>query len=54
MLTMNDLNEVGDIEQYRAIKVMFIEFAKLCQYMEGVFSLHHPITTIPTRGVTQE
>lgn len=54
MLTMDDLKEVGDTEQDRSIKIMFIEFVKLCQYMEGVLSLQHPTVTISTGGVTQE
>jgi len=52
ILTIHDLNEAGDTEQDRAIKIMFIEFVNLCRYMEGVLSLRHPITATSTGGVT--
>lgn len=42
MLTPDDLAESGDGDEDRAVKVVFLEFVKLCQYMEGVLSLQHP------------
>lgn len=41
MLTLQDLEENGDGDEDRAIKEIFLEFVKLCQYMEGVMSLQH-------------
>ncbi|PON24374.1 cutinase transcription factor 1 beta [Trichoderma gamsii] len=45
MLTLDDLKEDGDSEDDRTVKEFFIEFVKLCQYMEGVLSLPHNIAT---------
>lgn len=45
MLTLDDLQEDGDSEDDRTVKEFFIEFVKLCQYMEGVLSLPHNIAT---------
>lgn len=43
-----DLNEPGDSEEESAVKTMFIEFVKLCQYMEGVLCLRYATaTTLP-------
>ncbi|UKZ55674.1 hypothetical protein TrVGV298_009498 [Trichoderma virens] len=47
MLTLDDLKEDGDSEDDRTVKQFFIEFVKLCQYMEGVLSLPHNIATEP-------
>ncbi|KAL7947521.1 fungal-specific transcription factor domain-containing protein [Trichoderma barbatum] len=47
MLTLDDLKEDGDSEDDQTVKGFFIEFVKLCQYMEGVLSLPHNITTAP-------
>ncbi|KAL6872086.1 fungal-specific transcription factor domain-containing protein [Trichoderma novae-zelandiae] len=47
MLTLDDLREDGDSEDDQTVKVFFIEFVKLCQYMEGVLSLPHNIATEP-------
>ena len=46
MLTIDDLHEDGDTDEERRIKVMFVEFVKLCQYMEGVLSLQHPMMAV--------
>jgi hypothetical protein len=43
MLTQADLEEDGDSEDDRAIKAVFVEFVRLCQYMEGVLSLPHSV-----------
>lgn len=43
MLTPADLEEEGDSEDDRAIKAVFVEFVRLCQYMEGVLSLPHSV-----------
>lgn len=40
MLTLEDVAENGDDDQDVAIKTIFIQFIKLCQYMEGILSLH--------------
>ncbi|KAL1983144.1 hypothetical protein VTN96DRAFT_474 [Rasamsonia emersonii] len=48
MLTPEDLAENGDGDEDRAVKVVFLEFVKLCQYMEGVLSLQHPSSTTTT------
>ncbi|RFU75565.1 cutinase transcription factor 1 beta [Trichoderma arundinaceum] len=45
MLTLDDVREDGDSEDDRTVKEFFIEFVKLCQYMEGVLSLPHNIAT---------
>ncbi|KAM0247632.1 hypothetical protein ACHAQJ_009772 [Trichoderma viride] len=45
MLTFDDLKEDGDSEDDQTVKEFFIEFVKLCQYMEGVLSLPHNIAT---------
>lgn len=45
MLTLDDLKEDGDSEDDQTVKEFFIEFVKLCQYMEGVLSLPHNIAT---------
>lgn len=45
MLTLDDLKEDGDSEDDRTVKGFFIEFVKLCQYMEGVLSLPHNMAT---------
>ena len=37
--TPDDLAEAGDSPDDVAVKALFIEFAKLCHYMEGVLSL---------------
>ncbi|KAL6872556.1 fungal-specific transcription factor domain-containing protein [Trichoderma longibrachiatum] len=47
MLTLDDLREDGDSEDDQTVKEFFIEFVKLCQYMEGVLSLPHNIATEP-------
>lgn len=39
MLTPSDLEEDGDSEDNRTVKSIFVEFVRLCQYMEGVLSL---------------
>lgn len=39
ILCIEDLEEDGDSDQDKAIKTIFIELIKLCQYMEGVLSL---------------
>lgn len=39
LLTNSDLEEDGDSDNDRAVKAMFIDFIKLCQYTEGVLSL---------------
>lgn len=41
MLTIGDLQELGDDEEESDVKLMFVEFVKLCQYIEGVLSLRH-------------
>jgi hypothetical protein len=41
MLSVDDLHEDGDGDEEKAVKVIFIEFVKLCEYMEGVISLQH-------------
>ncbi|KAI7971102.1 hypothetical protein EIK77_007218 [Talaromyces pinophilus] len=38
-LTPADLEEDGDSKEDRVVKTIFIQFVKLCQYMEGVLSL---------------
>jgi hypothetical protein len=43
MLTLPDLEEDGDSEDDRAVKAVFVEFVRLCQYMEGVLSLPHSV-----------
>ncbi|KAJ5814848.1 hypothetical protein N7474_006625 [Penicillium riverlandense] len=43
MLTLADLDEEGDSEDGRAVKAVFVEFVRLCQYMEGVLSLPHSV-----------
>ena len=40
ILTIRDLTEEGDTDEDLAIKTIFVEFIKLCQYMEGILSLH--------------
>ena len=45
MLTSDDLEEPGDTDEDRAIKTIFIEFIRLCQYIEGILSLHGTDTT---------
>ncbi|GFP59081.1 cutinase transcription factor 1 beta [Trichoderma asperellum] len=45
MLTLDDLKEDGDSEDDRTVKEFFIDFVKLCQYMEGVLSLPHNMAT---------
>jgi hypothetical protein len=47
-----DLQESGDGEDESAVKTMFIEFVKLCQYMEGVLSLR--CATTATTAATLE
>lgn len=47
MLTLDDLREDGDSEDDQTVKEIFIDFVKLCQYMEGVLSLPHNIATEP-------
>ncbi|KAH0495933.1 hypothetical protein TgHK011_009458 [Trichoderma gracile] len=47
MLTLDDLREDGDSEDDQTVKEFFIEFVKLCQYMEGVLSLPHNTATEP-------
>lgn len=42
-LTALDLEEEGDSVEDRVVKAVFVEFVKLCQYMEGVLSL--PLAT---------
>jgi len=44
MLTTADLAEEGDDDNDRQVKAIFIEFARLCQYMEGVLSLPNNVT----------
>lgn len=39
MLTPADHEEEGDSEDDRTVKLIFVEFVRLCQYMEGVLSL---------------
>ncbi|KAK7414557.1 hypothetical protein QQX98_006584 [Neonectria punicea] len=39
LLTLSDLEERGDTDEDRTVKAVFLEFTKLCQYMEGVLSL---------------
>lgn len=41
MLTMDDLHEDGDTEEELQVKLMFIEFVKLFQYVEGVLTLRY-------------
>lgn len=43
MLTPADLQEEGDSEDDRSVKAVFVEFVRLCQYMEGVLSLPHSV-----------
>ena len=43
LLSTADLEEEGDCAEDFAVKAIFIEFLKLCQYMEGVLSL--PLAT---------
>jgi len=43
MLTMDDLQEPEDDEMQYTVKLMFIEFVKLCQHMEAVLSLQHDV-----------
>ncbi|OBT39591.1 hypothetical protein VE00_10555 [Pseudogymnoascus sp. WSF 3629] len=43
ILTMEDLQEPEDNEMQYAVKLMFIELVKLCQYIEGVMSLPHDV-----------
>ncbi|KFZ04035.1 hypothetical protein V502_10464 [Pseudogymnoascus sp. VKM F-4520 (FW-2644)] len=43
ILTMEDLQEPEDDEMQYAVKLMFIELVKLCQYIEGVMSLPHDV-----------
>lgn len=52
MLKVEDLCDSGDSDLERKVKVIFIELVKLCQYMEGVLSLHHPNAT--TSNATSE
>lgn len=40
MLTLEEVAENGDTDEDLEIKTMFIQFIKLCQYMEGILSLH--------------
>ncbi|KAL1873465.1 hypothetical protein VTK73DRAFT_913 [Phialemonium thermophilum] len=37
--TAADLEEDGDTDEDREVKAMFIDFVKLCHYMEGILSL---------------
>ncbi|KAJ5520822.1 cutinase transcription factor 1 beta [Penicillium fimorum] len=53
MLTIDDLHEPGDDEDQLAVKAMYIEFLKLCQYMEGVLSLRHDIVFVEGRPPDQ-
>ncbi|KAH8897372.1 hypothetical protein GQ53DRAFT_838002 [Thozetella sp. PMI_491] len=39
LLTPVDLEEEGDSDDDRVVKAIFVEFVRLCQYMEGVLSL---------------
>jgi hypothetical protein len=41
MPTLEDLQEPGDDAEESAVKEMFVEFLKLCQYIEGVLSLRY-------------
>ena len=43
MLTFEDVYEEGDGEEERAIKMIFLDFTKLCQYVEGVISLRRTV-----------
>ncbi|KFY98686.1 hypothetical protein V500_01572 [Pseudogymnoascus sp. VKM F-4518 (FW-2643)] len=43
ILTMDDLQEPEDDEMQYAVKLMFVELVKLCQYIEGVLSLRHDV-----------
>lgn len=45
MLTPSDLEEEGDSEDDRTVKAIFVEFVRLCQYMEGVLSLPQSVAT---------
>ncbi|KAF4468201.1 cutinase transcription factor 1 beta [Fusarium albosuccineum] len=47
LLTAEDVEEEGDTEDDRAIKAIYIDFIKLCNYMEGVLSLQF-VTSNPT------
>lgn len=40
---MDDLQEPEDDEMQYAVKLMFIELVKLCQYIEGILSLRHDV-----------
>ena len=53
MPILKDLQEPGDNEDESAVKTMFIEFVKLCQYMEGVLSLRHATTTTTAATLEQ-
>ena len=39
MLTTDDLEEEDDTDDDRMVKAIFVDYAKLCYYMEGVLSL---------------
>lgn len=41
MLSIEDLREEDDSTDECAVKEMFVELVKLCQYIEGVLSLRH-------------
>ncbi|KAH8817384.1 fungal-specific transcription factor domain-containing protein [Xylogone sp. PMI_703] len=41
MLSLEDLREDEDTPEEIAVKEMFVEFVKLCQYIEGVLSLRY-------------
>ncbi|KAJ3535260.1 hypothetical protein NM208_g7209 [Fusarium decemcellulare] len=47
LLTAEDVEEEGDTEDDRTIKTIYIDFIKLCNYMEGVLSLQF-VTLSPT------
>lgn len=53
MPILKDLQEPGDNEDESAVKTMFIEFVKLCQYMEGVLSLRYATTTTTAATLEQ-
>lgn len=50
MLNMEDLEEDGDTDQDNAIKPIFVQLIKLCQYMEGILSLQ----LVPTSSLSEQ
>ncbi len=51
MLSVSDLEEEEDSNDDRRVKSIFIEFVRLCRYMEGVLSLQSTATTLSSEQV---